>query len=283
MKASEVKIGESCRHEFVGCARVDFEHEGKLAFITQDHKVLFLDPDVNVWAAFCFEGPEPPEGNRATVRHIHDCIRRVDSMWELNGVEKTWEDQMKILAAERLKPGSDEVIEDLDALDYIWDMHGDYVITGDQLYHARALDYYLGRKVSHVWGDGILMKIAYEYGDERFPKQREWFGPGRVHLSDPKNEFNLPGRRIDYGVAIKYPCTCGKVEYDMFAIPGVHTGGFAYLVAEDTDAFLDARNQCRVCEECGPKVKAQLEAIDRGDYDFEDDEDEDDIDIGGEG
>ena len=133
-------------------------------------------------------------------------------------------------------------------------------------------------------GDGKLFKIAYEYGDERTKLDHEYFNHGRVWLSDSDKEHNLPGRGIHYGILVKMPCTCGKVEYDMFAIPGVHGGAFAYLVDEETDSYLDLRNHCRVCEVCAPKVKAQLEAIDRGDYSQPDDEDDDkEFDIGGEG
>ena len=283
MKASELKIGESCRHEHTGCRRVQPPEEtDKVWLVTNDDKLVIVEPDVVVWGAFCFEGPQLPEGNRELVGHIINTMNRVDSISELNCVERQWVERMKELAALVLKPGTDEVIDDLHVLDYLWHLDGDYCISGDQVYHRRALDYYLGRKVEHhMLGEGTLFKIAYEYGDNRLKLEHEYYNVSRVWLSDPNKEHNLPGRGIHYGILLKMPCTCGKVVYDMFAIPGVHTGAFAYLVDEETDAHLDLRNHCSVCEACVPKVKAQLEAIDRGDYSRPPDDDE--FEIGGEG
>ena len=144
---------------------------------------------------------------------IHALIQEETELWELNIVHEFWEERMKALGAERLKPGSDEPIEDMHALDYIWSLGGDRSISGDQVYHPRAIDYYLGRTVCHVWGDGKLVRFIRS-DEEMVPRDREHFGDALV-VSDV-----LRDRGYKYGIALKYPCTCGKVEYDMFAIPG---------------------------------------------------------------
>jgi hypothetical protein len=265
MRAADLKVGESCRYNNVGCTRVASESETVVALVTTDFNLLFVNLNEAVRSAFDFEGVERPEGDRAIVSHVINCIDRVQRMSELSFVNQHWEEKMKLLAAEILKPGSEETITDLHALDYIWNLSGDYVIGGGQIYHARAIDYYLGRMVKLVFGEGKLMKIAYDYADKRLPEaDQKWFGHGHVWLTDKDNEFNLPSRGIHYGIALQYPCECGKVKYDMFAIPGVHTGAFAYLVSEQSDEKLDVRNHCRVCEDCAPKIKSQLQAIGRG-------------------
>ena len=279
MLASEVEVGKTCRINYRPSTRVELDpqwsndlsnvNEGPvIAFVTEDAKLLFVDPDMEVQESFGLvrEGLDEPEGDSAKCGHIVGLVKTMKGILHLNVITPWIEDRIKEIAAETLKPGTDEVITDTYALDYIWGLTGDREIRGNQVYHRRAIDYYLGRTVDHGMWTGKLMKIAYEYGDERLPHEHEYFNHERVWLSDKDNPLNLPGRRIDYGIAIKFPCHCGKVEYDMFAIPGVHTGGFAYLVAEDTDNYLDIRNQIRVCEECAPKVESQLEAIERGDY-----------------
>lgn len=218
-----------------------------------------------------FGGGEPLsdyEAERAVIGAIVKGINSIHDMSLLNGVEQVWEERMKTLAAEILQPGKDFTLEECEghlyALDYIWGLGGDRCISGDQIYHRSALDYYLGRKVSHVWGDGVLVRFIRS-DEEWLDRERTYFGDG-LWISDP-----LRDRGYHHGIALKYPCTCGKVEYQMFAIPGVHTGGFAYLICEEYDNLLDVRNQCRVCEECAPKVEAQLAAIDRGEFDIEED------------
>lgn len=210
------------------------------------------------------------EAQRAVFGGIVTSIRSITDMSILNGVEQIWEERMKELAAEILKPGSTDAINEMDgglyALDYIWGLGGDRCISGDQIYHRSALDYYLGRKVEHVWGDGVLVRFIRSE-EKMLDRERTYFGDG-LWISDV-----LRDRGYRHGIALKFPCQCGKVEYRMFAIPGVHSGGFAYLICEDYENLLDVRNQCRVCEECGPKVEAQLAAIDRGEFDLEDDGD----------
>jgi hypothetical protein len=265
MKASDLQVGDTCRHEDVGCVRI--AHVGTdVALITVNYELRFVDPDTTVWAAFQFEGPDQPEGDRDLSRHICGCIDRAHSLRDLNIVHTVWEARMKELAAAILRPDSEETITDLYALDYIWGLHGDYSITGDQVYHPRALDYYLGRYIEHIWGGGVLMRImtAEDYETNFTPKDRAFYTRDRVFLSNPGTAHPLPARNIDYGIRLDYPCSCGHVLYEMFAIPGVHTGGFAYLVTEDSPHYLDVRNQCRVCPACEPVVRTQLEAIKRG-------------------
>lgn len=260
--ASEIEVGSSCRIGGIcgtPAVRIDpGDLESSIAsdyilFLTNDHKIVGARHDAEVGMTFGYEGPPSAEDDRAAVKHVSDVIGGVESLWQLNSVHNVWEERMKELAAEILKPGSDEEINEedggLDALDYIWHLQGAKSYTvGDGPWMHRALDYYLGRTVTHVWGTGKLMKIAYDYAECEHDK--EWFGHGRVWLSDKDDEHNLPARGIEYGIALKFPCQCGKVEYDMFAIPGVHTGGFAYLVDETTSEYLDVRNQIRVCESC---------------------------------
>jgi hypothetical protein len=269
MIASEVKIGKNCRIGHRPSRRIDWNcppspnfDKTLIAFVTDEYQLVFLEPDAEVGPSFDLirEGPEPAEDDQATSGHIIDLVKGMSGISNLRVITPWITERIKDLAAEILKPGSDEVITDTYTLDYIWDLSGDTSLTGDQIYHRRAIDYYLGRTVDHGMWVGKLMKIAYDYA-EAPPPDKEWFGHGRVWLSNIHKEHNLPGRRIDYGIAIKFPCQCGMVKYDMFAIPGVHLGGFAYLVDEDTDSYLDIRNQCRVCEECGPKVRDQLAAI----------------------
>lgn len=267
MIASEVEVGKTCRINYKPCTRVECKldlGDEYIFFVTDGAELIWVREDEEVQPSFGLirEGLEEPEGDNAKCGHIIDLVKTMTGLSNLSIITPWIEDRMKAIAAEVLKPGSDEVITDTYILDYIWELTGDREITGNQVYHRRAIDYYLGRTVDHGMWKGKLMKIAYEYGDERIPHEHEYFNHGRVWLSDKDNPFNLPGRRIDYGIAIKFPCHCGKVEYDMFAIPGVHTGGFAYLVAEDTDRYLDIRNQIRVCDDCEGTVKAQLDAID---------------------
>jgi hypothetical protein len=193
-------------------------------------------------------------------------IRSVPDIWDLNGIGVVWEERMKELAAEILKPDSDDVISEddggLHALDYIWHLGGDRCAGGDQVFHRSALDYYIGRRVEHVWGEGVLVRFIRE-DEPMLPQDRkhfeERFGrkPTGLWLSDA-----LCDRGYKHGIALKFPCQCGKVEYDMFAIPGVHTAGFAYLICEEYDNLLDVRNQCRVCDDCAEAHQAALDAID---------------------
>lgn len=273
MKAHELSVGKSCRYQNTGCTRVT--HDGdKIALVTRDFKLLFIDPEEELWLAFNFEGMAKPESDEAIVGHAINCMKRVSNMFELNFIQRNWEEQMKKLAETQLNLGSDETITDLHALDYIWNLLGDHVMGCNQVFHNRAIDFYLGRLVRHSCGVGKLMKIDYDYADERLcESHRDWFGHGRVWLSDRESEFNLPARGIHYGIKLEISCECGNEKYDMFAIPGIQTGGFGYLVSEDTDVHLDIRNHCRACEDCAPKIKAQLEAIERGEY-SEEDEDE---------
>ena len=139
---------------------------------------------------------------------------------------------MNELAAAILKPGSRKTINDFDgglhALDYIWQLDGDRVWSSGQKepFRPRAIDYYVGRKVEHVWGKGVL---------EKTPDGTAGHG---------------------YGIKLEYPCYCGKKRYTMYAIPGVHIGGFAYLVQPGSHDFLDARNQVMTCPACAKKLKS---------------------------
>ena len=50
---------------------------------------------------------------------IARLIGTIDSFFILNGVESVWQQRMKALAFAILIPGSDETIEDMDALDCV--------------------------------------------------------------------------------------------------------------------------------------------------------------------
>lgn len=246
MKAVETQVGETYRRkENYHDTFLRVDNGDKLTVVTRGMKLIDLSPEDEVFPAFAFDGPEGMDDytrSQKIIDQVLELMATTTSISNLNRVHSYWEERMKELAAETLKPGSDETIEDLDALDYIWDITGDKAITGDQPYHARALDYYLGRKVEHIWGVGVLSKMPE----------------------------NTPGG--DYGIKVDYPCTCGKKTYEMYAIPGVHIGGFAYLVEPGNKHYLDVRNQCRVCEECASVVERQLEMIDQISLDKDSDE-----------
>jgi hypothetical protein len=146
------------------------------------------------------------------------AIVRCQTMFTLNSVRRVWEDQMKALAAERLHPGCDEPITDLDALDYIWDLPGDCSWSSEQTepFRPHALDYYVGRTVEHVWGTGTIEKMA-----------------------------------AGYGIRVWLPCAyCEKAGLWLYARPGCHTGAFCYLYDEQGQYALDLRNQIFVCPDC---------------------------------
>jgi hypothetical protein len=197
------------------------------------------------------------EAEEATYDQIAELIEQSNDMFTLSSFKRLWEERMKVLAAEVLKPGSDETIKDMHALDYIWGLGGDNCIRGDAVYHPSALDYYLGRTVSHVWGEGKLVRFIRS-DDEILDIEREHFGDALVV------EDELRGRGYRYGISLKMPCHCGKKDFDMYAVPGVHTGGFAYLIMAGMENLFDVRNHTMVCDECGPKVEQQLERITRG-------------------
>lgn len=181
--------------------------------------------------------------DRNASEFFHDQLLPLFDMSTCHVITQNVGERMKEIAAEVLRPGSTEPITDLCTLDYIWDLHGDYSISGDAVYHSHALDYYLGRTVQHVWGEGPLVKFI-ERDDLLLDKEREAFG--EFVIVSPK----FVHRRRHHGIKLDYPCHCGKVTYEMYAIPGVHNGGFAYLICEDTDKVLDVRNEIRVCDDC---------------------------------
>lgn len=270
-KASELEIGEICMtKDRVDGRRIrQDENPDMVALLTATYEIIAIRPDEEVYATFGFDCPKSPEDDRALVAHIKSCIERVGSTFELNSVHTDWEERMKELAAKTLKPGEDFPLQEweghLALLDYIWDISGDRMWSSSQTepFRPRAVDYYIGRRCEHIWGDGVLVKILSKEPHE-LDKLKE-----DQYVIRP----NLAARGVKHGIKLDYPCECGKTKHEMFAVPGVHTGAFAYLLEEETDRHLDVRNQCITCDNCGPRVREQLEAIDRGDFDdFEDDE-----------
>lgn len=234
-KVSELEIGESCRYGNRCCTRVKSTGEN-ISLVTSEFELLSIKPDEEVFSAFDFEGMDKPGNDGAIVGHIIKCIERIESMFELNCVNSHWKERMKKLAADILKPGESFTFKEnhLHVLDYIWDLGGDEVIYFDRPYHARAIDYYLGRRCEHIWGKGVLFKIVKDT-DKNYDHGKMWIS---------EELFN---RGIEYGIAIDFPCACGNVTFDMFAIPGIHNGAFGYLVKEGMEKLLDVRNHCMVC------------------------------------
>jgi hypothetical protein len=156
---------------------------------------------------------------------IEELIGMMDSIFLLNGVNHIWESRMKELAAESLKPG-DEPIEDVDALDYVWNLHGDGSWSSKQTepFRAMALDYYVGRKVRHVWGTGTIVKM-----------------------------------KEGYGIKVRLPCShagCRRT-ITVYAKPGCHRGAFCYVYDKDGNFLADLRDQSFDCGKCVSKKGAK--------------------------
>lgn len=168
---------------------------------------------------------------KAREEAIKEHINQMTSLFQLNHVYKMWEDRMKELAAQVLKPGADEIIEEitggLSALDYIWKLHGDYSYSGNQTepFRPNALDYYVGRKCYHVWGTGILVKM-----------------------------------RDGYGIRVRLPCgTEGcKGRITVYARPGCHNGAFCYVYSKEGEYLADLRNQWFKCTKCKSRKRRKL-------------------------
>lgn len=177
---------------------------------------------------------EAHDKEEAVLERIRELIGMVDSLWLLNGIYRNWEDRMKELAAVVLKPGTDEVLDEYDgalaALDYIWDLHGDYSFKGGQSepFRPRALDYYVGRKFRHVWGTGELVKLSKD--GEHPPR---------------------------YGVRVRLACgTEGcKNKITVYAAPGCHNGAFCYVYDREGNYLADLRNQWFKCNSCSKRGK----------------------------
>lgn len=268
LRADQTEVGGHYRWERMNLTRIEGKLEGiaeGVVFVNQNHELVRLEPDTALWpGGFAFEEVDlnntPYHRDRNASEFFHDTMLPVfGSLMTLKVIVDNVHERMKELAAETLKPGSDDVIEDLSSLDYIWLLPGSRCFEGGKPAYFSALDYYLGRRVSHVWGEGPLVRIVKDR-DRILDCDLEHFGEQNI-LVRPK----LATRGIHHGVKLDYPCTCGKVKYEMFAIPGVHLGGFAYLVCEDQpEMTLDVRNHCRVCEDCAAGVREANERIERG-------------------
>lgn len=171
------------------------------------------------------------ESDKAKVAQAEHLIGEIRSLWRLNRINRAWEDRMKALAAEELKPGSDELIEDMDALDYIWDLPGDRVWSSNQTepFRPKALDYYVGRKVVHIWGTGEVVKI------------------GKTKRRDAR-----------YAIKVRMPCYyCKTSRVTVYAQPGCHNGAFCYIYDRQGNYLADLRNQIVVCRRCAEKRRAE--------------------------
>jgi hypothetical protein len=156
------------------------------------------------------------------------AVEAITSIGDLRSLRVDIEERMKALAAEILEPGSDKLIYDLHALDYIWDLSGDRVTTVGKPYNLFAIDAYLGRKVEHVWGIGEIAKM------EPSPdaKGKRWDGSM-------------------YGIKVELPCgRCEEATSTLYARPGCHAGAFCYLYTPDGTDHIDLRNFMWVCEDC---------------------------------
>ena len=267
MKASEVKIGDACRVNSKACRRISCDihapvdaHGDYLPFVTDDCQLLWVRESDEVQHAFGLtkEGPPKAEDDDAKAGFVIDLIKTMTGLMNLSIITPWIEERMKDVAAETLKPGSDEVITDLHTLDYIWDLSGDRSISGNKKWHRRALDYYTGRMVKHhMLGEGKLIRFVPEDDTE----DKMGYEHGKDILSS-----SLYNRGHRYGIAVEFPCECGQKIYSMYVVPGVHGGAFAYLICEEFDSYLDLRNHCMTCENCEPKVKQQLNDIKEGKY-----------------
>ncbi len=165
--------------------------------------------------------------SRALRAAIESKIERVQDMGDLGCIARAAQERTKALAAEILKPGTEEPINEftdgLYALDYIWDLRGDSVFGSGRPNKHRAIDYYLGRKVEHLWGEGVIVRMT----------------PEKVY----------PAK---YGIKIELPCHVDDCESTStrYAKPGCHSGAFCYLYDEDSKNMIDLRNQVFCCGEC---------------------------------
>lgn len=190
-----------------------------VALALEDKQRNLVIPQANWW-----------ERESRKVTRIIEDMAKVQGISNLSVFHREWEAQMKTLAAQTLKPGTDEVIEDLDALDYIWDLRGDYAFGPDLPNRFHAIEEYLGRKVRHFWGEGTIVCLP-------------GFADSDAHVKK-------------YGIEVTIPCRCGKVDYTTWARPGCHTGAFCYVYDKDGEYILDLRNQTFVCKECKSKGRS---------------------------
>lgn len=139
------------------------------------------------------------------IRHLENIGRQAD-------------ERIKALAAVILKPDSDDVIEMdvLHILDSIWDLGGDTVFANGLPNKEKAVDYYLGRKVHHVWGTGVIAKMK---------------------------QFGMRGIRVRLR-CYHEGCTRTKTCY---ARPGCHQGAFCYMYSFAGKYWIDLRNQGYAC------------------------------------
>lgn len=105
------------------------------------------------------------EKEREIAKKVCELFGKIKFLYNLNPLYLKWEERMKEIAFATLKVGTQEVIEEWDgglsALDYIWDLQGDYSWSGKQTtpYRSKAVEYFLGRKVNHIWGTGIIARM----------------------------------------------------------------------------------------------------------------------------
>lgn len=265
ISVTKTEVGKTYNHnEYGSLTRVSHENDGDdgyYHFVNRNYNVCRLHAGEELWdSPFQFDAvnlnANEYHRNETASEFFHDgLLPNFTDLGTLSVIVDNIHERMKTVAAEYLKPGSDEVIEDLGILDYIWGLKGDRWRGGGKPAHFYAVDYYLGRKVSHVWGTGRLVRFIKE--DEKMTDiDREYFGPNLVVAP------NLVAKGRHHGIELDYPCSCGKKKYRMYAIPGVHLGGFAYLIREEVpDNLFDVRNHCMVCDECGPEIDEQNRRI----------------------
>ena len=152
------------------------------------------------------------------------AIKACQSVSHLASVVDEAQERIKDLAAEELHPGTDEVIEDLDLLDYIWKLKGDRVWSSKQTepYRYWAIEHYLGRKVEHIWGVGTIVRM------------------------NPDSKMS----QAMFGIEVDLPCNCGKTTKRVYARPGCHTGAFCYVYSQEGEFLADLRNQWFSCDDC---------------------------------
>ena len=152
------------------------------------------------------------------------AVSAVSDLTHLNELIVLTQEQIKKIAANTLKPGSKKPIDEIGVLDYIWDLPGDRSWSSKQKepFRGKALDYYRGRKVRHVWGTGQLVKIKNK-------SKEEW-----------------------YGIRVVLTCIqCKKNKMTVYALPGCHVGAFCYIYDRSKKYLADLRNQSLVCDKCG--------------------------------
>lgn len=160
-------------------------------------------------------------------------VEQLDCISNLESLSRKCEERMKVIA---LRIFGDEIICDVTTLDQIWNLPGDYISGPDKPYKFHFIEHFLGRKVHFHIGEGVIEKL-----------------PGTKDGPDAK-----------FGIRVGIPCICGKETRIVWARSGLHTGAFCYVYDENCVFVADMRDQCLTCDDCGPKVKAQLEAIDAG-------------------